>query len=206
MASQPGPPRVANLTRVRIRSATSHGLAGSSVAASPSSCRSSKRSPPCRDSSRGTGFVLVTALGLYVLLARRSKFIVAAQRELISVNEQRARMVAAVEQSAEAIVITDTVRDHVCQPRFQRVRATRKRAHRGTPRIARAVSTTWSSGTTVAVLLRGETLAWPYHQSSKTSLYSDYRKSRRFRPGPVRSSSMSAPHDTLARGSRASPG
>jgi PAS domain S-box-containing protein len=56
---------------------------------------------------KGTGFVLVTAAGLYVLLARRSRKIEDTQLALISVDDQRARLVAAVEQSAEAIVITD---------------------------------------------------------------------------------------------------
>ena len=56
---------------------------------------------------KGTGFVLVTALGLYVLLARRSRRIDQTQLALMAVDEQRARLVAAVQQSAEAIVITD---------------------------------------------------------------------------------------------------
>ena len=56
---------------------------------------------------KGTGFVLVTALGLYLLLRQRAGAIESAQLQLIAVDEQRARLVAAVEQSAEAIVITD---------------------------------------------------------------------------------------------------
>jgi two-component system, cell cycle sensor histidine kinase and response regulator CckA len=60
---------------------------------------------------KGTGFVLVTAFGLYVLLARRSRAIEDTQQALIEIDDQRTRMVAAVEQSAEGIVITDLTPD-----------------------------------------------------------------------------------------------
>jgi len=123
MASQPGPPRVANLNAGRI--ALGYiviGLVWIFGSGFALELPILKEIAAPVEIFKGTGFVLVTALGLYVLLARRSKAIVAAQRELISVNEQRARMVAAVEQSAEAIVITDTVpRIMYVNPAFQRV-------------------------------------------------------------------------------------
>jgi PAS domain S-box-containing protein len=71
---------------------------------------------------KGTGFVLVTAFALYVLLRRRAGVIESAQMELIALNEQRARLVAAVEQSAEAIVITNPdARIIYVNPAFERV-------------------------------------------------------------------------------------
>jgi PAS domain S-box-containing protein len=77
---------------------------------------------PTVDLFKGTGFVLVTAVGLYVLLARRSRAIDDTHRALLAVDEQRARLVAAVEQSAEAIVITDLAsRIIYANPAFRRV-------------------------------------------------------------------------------------
>ncbi len=71
---------------------------------------------------KGTGFVLVTGFGLYILLRRRAGAIESAQLELIALNEQRARLVAAVEQSAEAIVITDPdARIIYVNPAFEQV-------------------------------------------------------------------------------------
>jgi PAS domain S-box-containing protein len=123
MATQPGPPRVANLNAGRIAFGyIVIGLVWIFGSGFALELPIFKEIAAPIEIFKGTGFVLVTALGLYVLLARRSKAIVAAQRELISVNEQRARMVAAVEQSAEAIVITDTVpRITYVNPAFQRV-------------------------------------------------------------------------------------
>jgi len=77
---------------------------------------------PTLELYKGTGFVLVTAACLYILLARRSRAIDTAQTELFTVDQQRARLVAAVEQSAEAIVITDTqARILYVNPAFERV-------------------------------------------------------------------------------------
>jgi two-component system, cell cycle sensor histidine kinase and response regulator CckA len=123
MASQPGPPRVANLNAGRI--ALGYiviGLVWIFGSGFALELPILKEVAGPVEIFKGTGFVLVTALGLYILLARRSRVIAAAQRELISVNEQRARLVAAVEQSAEAIVITDTVPDITyVNPAFERV-------------------------------------------------------------------------------------
>jgi len=77
---------------------------------------------PTLDIFKGTGFVIVTAFGLFLLLERRSRAIQAGQLALIRIDEQRARLVAAVEQSAEAIVITDLEpRIIYVNPAFQRV-------------------------------------------------------------------------------------
>jgi len=109
---------------------------------------------------KGTGYVLVTAAGLYVVLARRSRAIDTAQRELIAVDEQRARLVAAVEQSEEAVVITDLSGTITyVNPAFQRVSGyTERELLGGTPNIVRSgqhepefYAQLW------AALLRGET-------------------------------------------------
>ncbi len=109
---------------------------------------------------KGTGYVLVTAAGLYVVLARRSRAIDTAQRELIAVDEQRARLVAAVEQSEEAVVITDLSGTITyVNPAFQRVSGyTERELLGGNPNIVRSgqhepefYAQLW------AALLRGET-------------------------------------------------
>jgi PAS domain S-box-containing protein len=77
---------------------------------------------PTLEIFKGTGFVIVTAFGLFLLLQRRSRAIEAGQLALINIDEQRARLVAAVEQSAEAIVITDVEpRIIYVNPAFQRI-------------------------------------------------------------------------------------
>jgi two-component system, cell cycle sensor histidine kinase and response regulator CckA len=56
---------------------------------------------------KGWGFIAVTATALYVLLARRARAIRAAESARIAADEERMRLAIAVEQAAEAIVITD---------------------------------------------------------------------------------------------------
>jgi len=59
------------------------------------------------ESVKGTGFVVFTAAGLYILLARRAYSIRSAESARAAADEERRRLAAAVEQAAEAIVITD---------------------------------------------------------------------------------------------------
>ena len=109
---------------------------------------------------KGAAFVLVTAAALYVLLARRSRAITTAQRELIAVDEQRARLVAAVAQSAEAIVITDLVpRIIYANPAFERVSGyTAADLLNGNPNIVSSGQHDIEFHTELwATLLRGET-------------------------------------------------
>jgi PAS domain S-box-containing protein len=115
---------------------------------------------PSLEIFKGAGFVLVTAGGLYVLLARRSRAIDAAQRELIAVDDQRARLVAAVEQSAEAIVITDVAaRIIYVNPALERISGyDRAELLGGNPNIVRSGrhdSVFWHQ--VWATLLAGET-------------------------------------------------
>jgi two-component system cell cycle sensor histidine kinase/response regulator CckA len=56
---------------------------------------------------KGTGFVVVTAVALYILLARRARSIRVAEAARAAADEERLRLATAVEQAAEAIVITD---------------------------------------------------------------------------------------------------
>jgi two-component system cell cycle sensor histidine kinase/response regulator CckA len=56
---------------------------------------------------KGAGFVLVTAAGLYIVLARRARSIRIAEKAREAADEERIRLATAVEQAAEAIVITD---------------------------------------------------------------------------------------------------
>jgi len=56
---------------------------------------------------KGVGFVLVTTGGLYVVLARRARTIRRANLERAASDAERVRLATAVEQAAEAIVITD---------------------------------------------------------------------------------------------------
>ena len=57
---------------------------------------------------KGVGFVLVTAGGLYVVLARRARSIRLAQLARAAADEERLRLATAVEQAAEAVLITDS--------------------------------------------------------------------------------------------------
>ena len=59
------------------------------------------------ESAKGTGFVVFTAAGLYILLARRAYSIRSAESARVAADQERRRLAAAVEQAAEAIVITD---------------------------------------------------------------------------------------------------
>ena len=56
---------------------------------------------------KGAGFVGVTALALYVVLARRARAIRSAEAARVAADEERLRLATAVEQAAEAIIITD---------------------------------------------------------------------------------------------------
>jgi two-component system, cell cycle sensor histidine kinase and response regulator CckA len=56
---------------------------------------------------KGWGFIAVTAIGLYVLLARRARAIRAAETARIAADAERMRLATALEQAAEGIVITD---------------------------------------------------------------------------------------------------
>lgn len=74
------------------------------------------------DIAKGTGFIGVTAVALYVLLARRARSIRAAESARLASDEQLMRLATAVEQAAEAIVITDReARILYVNPAFERV-------------------------------------------------------------------------------------
>jgi len=71
---------------------------------------------------KGAGFIGVTAVALYVLLLRRARSIRAAESARLAADEQRMRLATAVEQAAEAIVITDReARILYVNPAFERV-------------------------------------------------------------------------------------
>jgi len=71
---------------------------------------------------KGAGFIGVTAVALYVLLVRRARSIRAAESARVAADEQRMRLATAVEQAAEAIVITDReARILYVNPAFERV-------------------------------------------------------------------------------------
>ncbi len=74
------------------------------------------------DIAKGTGFIGVTAVALYVLLARRARSIRAAESARLAADERLMRLATAVEQAAEAIVITDReARILYVNPAFERV-------------------------------------------------------------------------------------
>jgi two-component system, cell cycle sensor histidine kinase and response regulator CckA len=58
--------------------------------------------------AKGTGFVLVTAAALYVVLARRARTINRAEAAREAADARRARLETAVEQVAEGVIITDS--------------------------------------------------------------------------------------------------
>jgi PAS domain S-box-containing protein len=71
---------------------------------------------------KGAGFIGVTAVALYVLLVRRARSIRAAESARVAADDQRMRLATAVEQAAEAIVITDReARILYVNPAFERV-------------------------------------------------------------------------------------
>jgi PAS domain S-box-containing protein len=71
---------------------------------------------------KGWGFVVVTAAALYIILARRARAIRSAESARVAADEQRMRLATAVEQAAEAIVITDRdARIIYVNPAFERV-------------------------------------------------------------------------------------
>jgi PAS domain S-box-containing protein len=71
---------------------------------------------------KGTGFIAVTAVALYVLLAQRARSIRAAEASWVAADEERMRLATAVDQAAEAIVITDrNARILYVNPAFEQV-------------------------------------------------------------------------------------
>jgi PAS domain S-box-containing protein len=71
---------------------------------------------------KGTGFMGATAAALYVLLAQRARSIRAAESAWLAADEERMRLATAVEQAAEAIIITDRdARILYVNPAFEQV-------------------------------------------------------------------------------------
>lgn len=71
---------------------------------------------------KGTGFMGATAAALYVLLAQRARSIRAAESAWLAADEERTRLATAVEQAAEAIIITDRdARILYVNPAFEQV-------------------------------------------------------------------------------------
>jgi len=57
--------------------------------------------------AKGTGYVVATAGGLWIILARRARSIAQAEAARAAADVERTRLAAAVEQAAEGVVITD---------------------------------------------------------------------------------------------------
>ena len=86
---------------------------------------------------KGAGFVAVTALGLYVVLTRRARAIRSAEAARMAADQERLRLATAVEQAAEAIIITDPdARILYVNPALEQARATRKQTSSGAGRAS----------------------------------------------------------------------
>jgi two-component system, cell cycle sensor histidine kinase and response regulator CckA len=71
---------------------------------------------------KGWGFVVITAIALYAILARRARSIRNAESARLAAYEERTRLATAIEQAAEMIVITDReARIQYVNPAFERV-------------------------------------------------------------------------------------
>jgi two-component system, cell cycle sensor histidine kinase and response regulator CckA len=71
---------------------------------------------------KGWGFIVVTAIALYGILARRARSIRNAESARRAAHEERTRLATAVEQAAEMILITDReARILYVNPAFERI-------------------------------------------------------------------------------------